>query len=229
MDKGIFIAGTDTDVGKTYMTAGIAGALKKRGMDVGVYKPMMSGVKREDPHSDAALLKRLSGDVNTLEQINPYQFDESVTAYVAAKRSGRNITLEEVTAAFKRIEPTHVFYLVEGAGGLMAPLGKDYHNGHIAREINYPVVIIARPGLGTVNHTLLTIEKARSMGLSILGVILNGYRPGESTLAEETNPGLIETFSGVPILGKMPWLETADDELLIHTVEQHIDLDALLE
>jgi len=228
MTRGIFVTGTDTEIGKTFVTAGIAGALEARGVDVGVAKPMMSGAKREDPDSDAALLKQLSGDQNGLEVINPFQFDEAVSPYIAAKRQGVRITLEELVRSFEAVRESHDFYLMEGAGGLMAPMGEGYHNGHIAREINFPLIIIARPGLGTVNHTLLTIDKARSMGLAISGVIINGVRAGERSIPERTNPQLIEEFSGVPVLGEVPWLAENNPQKLIRSIEEHVDLDRLL-
>ncbi len=228
MEKGIFVLGTDTNVGKTTISMAISAAIRARGIDIGVCKPMMSGMKRADCTSDASLLKEMSGDTNTLEAINPFQFDERVTPYIAAKRQNKIITLAEVKAAWLKIADTHEFYLVEGAGGLMAPMGAGYHVGHIAQVIGLPVVIVARPSLGTVNHTLLTIEAVRSLGLSIAGVIINGVRSGELTIPEQTNPQLIEEFSGVPIIGQFPKLEEIEKHKLAGIAEVSIDLDKII-
>ena len=109
----------------------------------------------------------------------------------------------------------------------MAPMGDDYHNGHIAREMGLPLIIVARPGLGTVNHTLLTIEKARAMGIEVIGIIINGVLQGEKTLAEQTNRDLIERFTDVPVLGEVPWLENLENKAIIKAVAENVSLDSL--
>lgn len=228
MTAGIFVMGTDTNVGKTFISMGISAALHKRGIDLGVAKLMMSGMEREDPESDASLLKEMSQDTNSLEQINPFQFSERVTPYIAAERVNRVVTLADIEAAWDRIRPTHTYYLAEGAGGLMAPMGKGYHVGHMAQVTKLPLVIVARAGLGSANHTLLTIEKSRALGLEVRGVILNGFIPGEEGLPESTNARLIEEFSGVPVIGRVPRVDRYDRNSLIDLMERHVDIDALL-
>lgn len=228
MTAGIFIMGTDTNVGKTFISMGISAALHKRGIDLGVAKLMMSGMEREDPGSDASLLKEMSCDTNSLEQINPFQFSERVTPYIAAERVNRVITLADIEAAWNRIRSTHTYYLVEGAGGLMAPMGKGYHVGHMAQITNLPLIIVARAGLGSANHTLLTIEKARALGLEVRGVILNGFVAEKDGLPEKTNARLIEEFSQVPVIGKVPRVDRYDRDTLIDLMERYVDIEALL-
>lgn len=228
MGKGIYITGTDTEIGKTIIASGIAGALKKRGTDVGVMKPFMSGAKREDPESDAAMLKELAGDGNDLQLINPYQFDEPVAPLIAAERNGAVITLEQLLSDWRAIEATHEFFVVEGAGGLMAPMGPSYHNGHIAREMGLPLVIVARMGLGTVNHILLTIEKAKAMGIKVLGIVMNDLNPFETSLAKQTNRALIERLTDVPVLGFMPWLDSLNSRVLTDAILENINLDPVV-
>lgn len=227
MSKGIFVTGTDTEVGKTVVSMGIAAALKERQVDVGVWKPLMSGEKREDRSSDVYRLKEMAGDELPLEKVNPFQFDEPLSPYIAAKRLGKAITRKEIASAWSEVVPFHDYFIVEGAGGLMAPMGEGYHNGHIAADLDLPVLIVARPGLGTVNHTLLTIEKARGLGLSVKGVIMNGVHKGKLTIAERTNPHLIEEFSGVPVIGQIPWLERIDRNRLLHVMKEHVILEAI--
>lgn len=228
MTRGIFITGTDTDVGKTWVARSLAASLVARGVDVGVFKPMMSGVKRENPTSDASLLKDFAQDKNSLEAINPYQFDESVTPYIAAKRINQVIELEDILDKFNQIRDTHPFYIVEGAGGLLAPLGKGYHVGDLAARMGYPMIIVARPGLGTVNHTLLTIEKARQLGIRVLGVIMNGYEPLNEGIPEATNPLLIEEFSKVPVIGQIPWTKEKDKESIVEKFERSVVMEMIL-
>ena len=229
MKRGIFITGTDTDVGKTWIASGIAAALHKRGIDVGVYKPFMSGYKREDPQSDAAILKAMSGDGNALDQINPYAFEEPLAPYVAASRQGLDIRQADVTTHFKTIQPTHDFFIVEGAGGLMAPLGQDFHVGDLAADFGLPVVMIAKCGLGTVNHTLLTIEKLRQLGLEITGIIMNGFHDDVTDVPEQTNRALLEAFTDVPIIGEVPFRYRLRKSEHIQLIEESIDLTPFLE
>ncbi|MEI5907497.1 dethiobiotin synthase [Bacillus spongiae] len=228
MSKGIFVTGTDTEIGKTFITGGIAAALKEAGHDVGVFKPMLSGVNRENPESDAFYLKRMSQDNTPLEKINPYCFPEPLAPYVAAKRQGEHVTKEELVRAWEQIKNQHEFYFIEGAGGLAVPLGENYLVSDLAKEIGLPILIVARPSLGTVNHTLLTIEYAKQAGLNVLGVIINGLKK-ESGIAEATNPSLIEQFSGVPVLGVVPWMEHFNREDIVNMMMDRVNLTYLLE
>ncbi|MGM7681923.1 dethiobiotin synthase [Cytobacillus sp. Hm23] len=228
MSSGIFVTGTDTEIGKTFVTGALAAVLKDRGHDVGVFKPMLSGMSREDAQSDAACLKKMSLDGNSLEDINPYQFEEPLAPYVAARREGRHVSLDDVIASWHRVKKTHSTFLIEGAGGLAVPLGKNYLVSDVAKEIGLPLLIVARPNLGTVNHTLLTIEFAKRSGLHVLGVIINGLKEDEYGIAEETNPALIEEFTDVPVLGVMPWMEGATREQVVDMVNEKIKITSLL-
>lgn len=203
---------------------GLAVALKESGIDVGVWKPLMSGSKRDDPNSDALLLKQMSGDHLPLKKINPFQFDEPLSPYLAAKRAGETVTRADIVAAWNDVVDDHQYFIVEGAGGLMSPLGEQFCAGHIAADIGLPLLIVARPGLGTVNHTLLTIEQARRFGLTVAGVVINGVRTDEQTVAEQTNPQLIEQFSHVPIIGEIPWLDQLDRDTLLSTINKNVSM-----
>jgi dethiobiotin synthetase len=226
--QGLFITGTDTEVGKTFVTASLAAVLRQS-IDVGVFKPMMSGIAREHPQSDAQLLKKAAQVHDALSEINPYQFDEPLAPFVASKRAGKNISLSELLLAWSKIKNKHDFYLVEGAGGLAVPLGEDYLVGDLAKALQLPLVIVARPGLGTVNHTLLTVYYAQQLGLRIAGIVINGLKPAEASVAEQTNPALIESYSGIPVLGVLPWLgENPAIKDMVRQTEQHLDTKKLL-
>jgi dethiobiotin synthetase len=226
--RGIFVTGTDTDVGKTFVTAGIAAVLHNQGVDVGVFKPMMSGLKREDPKSDASILKEFSLDKRPLDEINPYQFDEPLAPYVAQKRQGCLISLEEVLDHWEHSKNSHDFMLVEGAGGLAVPLGKNFLVADLAYQIAFPVLVVARPSLGTVNHTLLTISYARTIGLEVVGVIINGLNEMTSGVAEETNPALIEEVCNVPVLGIIPRMETTGRDEVVALFRERIRMEQLI-
>lgn len=226
--KGLFITGTDTGIGKTFVGGGIAGVLRKRGKDVGVFKPMLSGVSRQDPMSDTNLLKNISGDHNTLEQITPFQFDEPLAPYIAAKRTGQSISLDAVMDEWEMIKDTHEYFIVEGAGGLGVPFGEDYVAADIAREIGFPLLIVARTGLGTVNHVWLTVQVAKNMGLHIAGIILNNINEKNQGIAEQTNPGLIEEVTNIPVLAVLPIFSSTHHEYIIEKMDEFISINKLL-
>jgi dethiobiotin synthetase len=195
--RGYFVTATDTAVGKTVVTAGLATALRARGRDVAVFKPVQSGALADDPSGDAALL---SADCI-------YAFSAPLAPLVAARAEGRTIALEPIVKRAEELGREHELLLVEGAGGLLVPLAEDLDLADLAVALGLPLVVVARAGLGTVNHTLLTIEAARVRGLELAGVILNG-KSDESTA---DNAALIEAGSGVRVLAQVPLLADPRD------------------
>jgi dethiobiotin synthetase len=194
---GYFVTATDTAVGKTVVTAGLAAALRARGHDVAVFKPVQSGARADDPAGDAALL---GADC-------VYAFAAPLAPLVAARAEGRTITLEPIVKRAEELAREHEVLLVEGAGGLLVPLADGLDLADLAVALGLPLVVVARSGLGTVNHTLLTIEAARARGLDLAGVILNG-KSDESTA---DNAALIEAGSGVRVLAQVPLLADPAD------------------
>jgi dethiobiotin synthetase len=204
MRNGIFITGTDTGVGKTFIGAGIASALRGQGVDVGVMKPVETGCPVR--HSalvprDAVALLRSSAAKDPLDLVNPYRFKAPLAPSVAAAREGMPIEMRRLLASFRKLEGRHEFMLIEGAGGIMVPLTARRSFLDLAAILNLPVLIIARPGLGTINHTLLTIMALRHRRLPIAGIVINYSRNQHAGEAERTNPDVIEYCSGVPVIG----------------------------
>lgn len=202
--KGIFITGTDTGVGKTYVGACIAAAMRGKDIDVGVMKPAETGcsLRRGEPvPADTLALMRSAGVADPLELVNPFRFLAPLAPLVAAEREGKRVNLRKVIAAYRLLEQRHDFMIVEGAGGILVPLtmGKSYRD--LAADLGLPVLIVARPGLGTINHTLLTIEALRRRSIPLAGIVINHSAPRTSGLAERTNPAVIERLSGVPVIG----------------------------
>jgi dethiobiotin synthetase len=195
--SGYFVTATDTGVGKTFITAALAAVLRARGQDVAVFKPVQSGAAADDPSGDAVLL---GADC-------VYAFAAPLAPLVAARAEGRTIELEPILKRARELEHEHEFLLVEGAGGLLVPLADDLDLADLAVALGLPLVIVARAGLGTVNHTLLTIEAARARGLELAGVVLNGK--GDESTGE--NAALIEAGSGVRVLARVPWLADPAD------------------
>ncbi|MBI0577912.1 ATP-dependent dethiobiotin synthetase BioD [Neobacillus cucumis] len=225
--NGIFVTGTDTDVGKTMISSGLAAVLKEKKIDVGVFKPLLSGIAREDPISDTSLLKQLSQTSLSYEEITPFEFKEPLAPFVAAKLEGKSVKLEEVLIHWEKIRGKHEFFIVEGAGGISVPLGERFLVSDLIKALQLPIVIVARPNLGTVNHIFLTVQYAKSLGLAIAGIVINGINE-HPDLAEKTNPELIEKLCGVPILGITPKLKEISNENIKKMVENYIDVTLLI-
>jgi dethiobiotin synthetase len=222
--NGLFVTGTDTGVGKTVLTAGIVAALRARGHDAGVAKPIQSGALADDPTGDAMLLKRWTGVAESASEIAPYSFAAPLAPLVAAGLEGRTVTLAEAVEAAQAIADRYETVVVEGAGGLMVPLGPDWTVADLAVELGLPLVVVARAGLGTVNHSTLTVRVARSVGLDVVGVILNGAGDESS----QGNAALIERLANVRVLGSTPLVEgELTGDRLRELVEQNVDVGAL--
>ncbi len=209
--KGVFVTGTDTGVGKTWIAAGVTAVLRQGGLKAVYFKPVQSGCPEENGRlipTDARLAQELAGLKEPLEVLTPIALRLPLAPGVAAPREGTQVDLEKVAAAIRELMGRYEFLVVEGAGGLYVPLiGTRFLVLDLVSWLRLPLLVVARPGLGTINHTALTVMTARQNGLPVAGVILNRY-PDKPSLAEETNPEVIEAITEVPVLGKVP--EVAD-------------------
>lgn len=228
MPSGIFITGTDTGIGKTIVIAALTLALKHQGFSVGVMKPVQSGFAPDDPESDGAKLLQLTGIQDTFAEVVPYAFTPPVAPGLAAQMAGITIERDTLSAAFQHLSQKYDLILVEGAGGLMAPLGADWTIAHLAQQLDLPVLIVARPNLGTVNHTVLTTIVARQFGLDPLGVILNEQKPLSTDPSVATNAAYIEQFAQLPVYGKLPYMDHLSTEQLLQNALNHIQLKDLI-
>jgi len=208
MIQGIFITGTDTGVGKTYIGAGLAAALREQGIDVGVMKPAETGCGLRKgvlvPH-DTMKLINAGGVDDPLDLVNPYRFRAPLAPAIAASHEGKKIDIRRIVSAFRTLSRKHEYMVIEGAGGIMVPLTMGRHYLDLARVLNLPVLVVARPGLGTINHSLLTIMALRSCRLRIAGIVINHRSKKRSGLAERTGPPAIERLTGVPIIGHVTY------------------------
>ena len=214
---GIFITGTDTGVGKTYVAAGIAQSLRNRGVDVGVMKPVETGCRMRDGRMiprDARLLARASRTSDSLDLVNPYRFGRPLAPSVAAELEGREIRPGKIVTAYRQLAGRHQYMIVEGAGGIMVPLRNRYTYLDLAQALKLPVVIVARPALGTINHTLLTVAVLKERGLTIRGVVINYAQDRKPGYAEKSNPSVIRSISGVEVLGVIRYGSLRFEELL---------------
>jgi dethiobiotin synthetase len=186
--KGLFITGTDTGIGKTVVAQCLARLLKEKGVRVGVMKPYASG-----GWQDTDRLRRAAGVSESRRDVTPAFYPAPVAPAVYGNRN-----LPRVLAAFRRLSARHEVLIVEGIGGTLVPLEKGATVADLARGMKLPVWVVARPGLGTLNHTLMTVECLRRRGVRVECVVLSGYE-GKS-LAEKTNPRLLREWTGLPVI-----------------------------
>jgi dethiobiotin synthetase len=201
--RGVFVTGTDTEVGKTVVAASIARTLLVEGQAVAVFKPAMSGLE-EGGEPDAELLRRAAGSTQSVEDIAPYRYRQPVSPHLGAEMAGETIDPDRLVALARAAAAT-AFLVCEGVGGLLVPLTPDYLVRDLARALGLPLVIAARPGLGTINHTLLTIEAARAAGLEPQLVVLTPW-PREPTAVERSNREAIERLGSVRV-EQLAWLD----------------------
>ena len=221
---GLFILGTGTEVGKTAVAAGLAAALRRRGLDVGVMKPVATGVS-DAVGEDAAWLRRAAGVGDPIEQVSPYRF--RVPAAPAVARGRTRIDLAVVRRAYEALAARHEIVLVEGIGGLLVPLDDRRTVADLAQALDLPVLLVACAQLGTINHTLLTVEQARGAGLDLLGLVLNG-RPRRPSVAERTNPAVLRRWTMLPVVGVVPLLARATPARVQAAVAGALDVTAIL-
>ena len=209
MKHGIFIVGTDTGIGKTVVTAGLAFALKERGVSVGVMKPIASGCRciGNALVSDDAVFIMEAAENQFPALTNPIRLRESLAPSVAAEIEEQEIDIQKVLFAFWELKKNYDYVIVEGIGGLLVPLCNRYFVADLIKSLHLSTLIVGRISLGTINHTLLTIEALRARGIEIAGVILNGLHTDSASLAELTNPKVIEQLGNIPLLGVLPHVE----------------------
>ena len=222
--KAVFITATDTAVGKTVVSCALGLALQRRGLDVGVMKPFQSSGK------DTDTLIKVLGLKDEKELINPCYFDQPLAPYPASLKAKQKIDLEKVFAAYHQLGKRHEFLIVEGIGGLLVPIKKDYLVSDFIRDLDIPVIIVARAGLGTINHTLLTQKSALDYGLVVKGVIINSFK--KKGIAEETNPQVLRELLDVPLLGRLPFIKNLSNKKFFYSLaswfEKNLNLDSII-
>jgi len=205
--RGWFITGTDTGVGKTVITAALAAALRAGGVSVGVMKPIATGcVRRREGlvSEDAEFLAQAANAPEPLEAISPIRLAEPLAPTVAAARAGITLDLVPMWRAWDRLKRAHDVMLVEGIGGALCPVTPKQFVADLAQRFHLPVLVVARPDLGTINHTAMTVEVLRARGLDVAGVVINRYEADTDDVAQLTNPDEVQRVTGAPVLGLVP-------------------------
>jgi dethiobiotin synthetase len=229
--RGVFITGTDTGVGKTLIASGLAWALKKRQIDVGVMKPFATANRefsRKYRSQDTFILAKAAQTSEPDSDLNPFFYRKAASPLMASQITGKKVpNLDEALAAFRKIALRHKFVIVEGIGGIMVPIAEKSVIGDFAKKIALPVIIVSSPFLGTLNHTLLTVMACRSLGLDIVGIIVNRM-PVRPSIVEEKTPRMIEEITGVSVLAVMGYSRNLAYSRAGRAIEKSIDLDSLL-
>lgn len=207
--RGLFVTGTDTEVGKTLVAGAIARYLRRSGVAVDVFKPVASACKRSAGNlvsEDAEFLAACADSDMLLDEITPVRYALPLAPNVAADRENRPVDLDAIFRGYGRIVAGGRPVIVEGVGGLLCPITDDFWMIHLAAMMKLPVVIVARSSLGTINHTLLTLHAARSAGLTVAGVVMNRCEPGSTgeDPSVMTNPTQISERGQVKVLALVP-------------------------
>jgi dethiobiotin synthetase len=226
---GLLITGTDTGIGKTLIAGAIAANLRKHGLRVGVLKPAASGcVKRREGlvSEDAEFLAHCADTPHPLDIIAPQRFAEPLAPAIAAQRLNVSLDWDAIQRSLGMIARDSDVLIVEGVGGIMVPMDAKYTMLDVAQWLKLPAVVVARPNLGTINHTLLTVNALRGAKVKVPGVVVNRYPAESAGVAEETNPRAIEKWGKVPVLAIVPDVKEpiglripADIEAAVATVD----------
>ncbi len=212
--RGLFITGTDTGVGKTAVACALTAWCRRAGVDVGVMKPVATGGRRLSQggrarwvSDDARRLAHAAGSEDPWALVNPICFEEPLAPWTAAMRQRTRVRLEAAIGAFRRLADRHEYLIVEGIGGLLVPLTARASVAELAARLGLPLLLVTRPGLGTLNHTRLSLEQIRRSGLACQGIVINHTRPAPrrpaERLAERTNRSLLGRFA--PVRGELPF------------------------
>jgi dethiobiotin synthetase len=231
MTRGFFITGTDTGVGKTIIAGAVILVIRSLGLRVCGMKPIETGcIKAESRFKDRVLetsggmfLKKIADMDDAINSVAPIRLENPLAPFPASEIEGIPVDIEKIKRAYAELSKKYDAVVVEGIGGLLVPIQRDYFVLDLAKDFGLPIIIVSRPGIGTINHTLLTVNYAMKEGLNVAGIILNYSRPPENTLAEETNPEVIRQISPVPILGVFPYLENRERVTLEKTAIKSLD------
>ena len=194
--NGVFVTGTDTDSGKTIIAGGIARALLHKGFNVGVMKPVATGgdSRREGSKprwvsTDALHLRQAAATSDSIDLINPYCFKTPLAPWPAARLERKSIDIDRIGAAYRELSRRHDYMVVEGIGGLMVPLKRDFFVVDLIARMHLAAIVVAKPDLGTLNHCLLTVSALKNAGIPLAGVVIDNW-DGKS-FAQRTNPQVL--------------------------------------
>ena len=219
MNASVFITGTDTEVGKTVLTSALLTAARARGWSAVPMKPVQTGASKcngrwRSPDVDFCLrMARLDIDPETYRDVAPFCYEPACSPHLAARIARRNVSMETLQTAFQRLEASYASVFIEGAGGVFSPINESQRILDLILAFKRPVIVAARPGLGTLNHTLLTLFALRTAGICVTGVVLVETTSVTWGELEHDNRRSIESMGHVPVLGVIPYVGNLDTAL----------------
>ncbi|MDP8247230.1 MAG: dethiobiotin synthase [Candidatus Tritonobacter lacicola] len=210
--RGIFITGTDTGVGKTVVSAALLLALRGKSIDAGYMKPVATGCVVKDGRlvsPDVQFIREVCDIEDDDGLVSPVVFAPPVDPLTASAMAGRSIEMRVLEDAYEELSGRHGFLVVEGIGGIAVPLGPGFDVCDLISALDLPALVVIRPSLGTINHTILTVDYAMRRGVDVLALVVNSASPGRAAgPAGRTGPELIERKLGIPVIA---WLDYAPD------------------
>jgi dethiobiotin synthetase len=226
--KSLFITGTDTDVGKTYVTAGLAVTLRKMGIDVGVMKPFAAGTaqKKGFKSEDVEILSNAAQVTDPENLVNPQFFPIPASPYTAWKTLKTKPKISTILSSFKKLSKLHDTLLVEGMGGIVTPILKDYYITNLIKDLKIPTIIVTRTKVGTVNHTIMTVRMCQKYKIPIKGIIINDFDSDGYKTKELTRD--LKNLLGIPILGAIPFIDDMSDSSLYKIFTKNLNFKLLL-
>ncbi len=177
--------------------------------------------------SDGMFLREIAGMDNSIDLVTPIRFESPVAPMPASEIEGIPIDLEEIKKAYRKLSKDYETVVVEGIGGLLVPIKRDYFVLNLARDFGLPIIIVSRPGLGTLNHTMLTVNYAIKEGLNVAGIIIDYTHPYKDTLAEDTNTQILKQISPAPIIGVFPFLKDLESSTIETAVVKNLDIEII--
>jgi len=226
--KSFFISGTDTDVGKTWITAGLAHSIKKIGIDVGVMKPFAAGKPQKIgfKSKDVEILSK-AAQINDPEHLlNPQFFEIFASPYTAMNTLGANIDINLVLKSYLELSVKHEMMLVEGMGGMLTPILKNYFIAHLIKDLGLDTILITSSRIGTINHTLMTCKICQEHNITIAGIIINDFSTNGYEKYELKRD--LEDLTGISVLGIIPHVEKYDIQILSDLVSKNINIKNLI-
>lgn len=238
MKAGYFITGTDTGVGKTIVTAAILRSFIKKGLKVGAMKVIETGCINKDGillPSDGMLLRDMAEMNDSVDLITPVKMENPLSPLMASRLENTEVDIDRIFKSFETLKKKYDYLLIEGVGGLMVPLIREekkktnfYFVRDLIKDMELPVIIVTRPSLGTINHTLLTLEALKNKKIPVKGYIINFSEPAKNDIAEKTNPEVLKELLDIPCLGVLPYLTELNKDRIGETALKSLDIEALI-
>jgi len=227
--KSYFISGTDTDIGKTYFAAGLAAAVQKNRINVGIMKPFAAGVQEKTSYKskDVQILSEAAHTNDDEKLVNPYFFPIPASPYTATQNLGIEVDVDIAINSFKKLKTIHDVLLVEGMGGVMTPILADYFITNLIKDMNLETIVVCSSRIGTVNHSIMTCKMCQNSGIKIRGIIINNLDKHGYPINELKRD--LESLTEIPVIGSIPYIQDFTIDKISEIVSTQIDIKSLVE